>query len=560
MINRLLQLWRLAQINYVMAKYGLDNLVVSFGWFSLLRWVVYLNPWNWSRKKAFNRGEAIRFVLQELGPVYVKFGQALSTRRDLLPVDIVDELALLQDKVAPFPFQQARQAIERALEQPVAQLFAVFEDEPLASASIAQVHAAQLQTGQQVVVKILRPNMEKIIRRDVSLMYTIAHLIEKYWPDGERLHPTEIVAEFERTIFDELDLLLEAGNASQMKRNFTDYPYLYIPEVYWQYTRRRVMVMERIYGTPIADVASLRAQSVNLKRLAELGVEIFFTQVFRDSVFHADMHPGNIFVDTSNPASPCYISIDFGILGSLDDSDKRYLAENLLAFFQRDYRRVARLHVESGWVAPDTRVAEFEACIRAVCEPIFERPLKEISFAQVVMRLFQTGRRFHMEVQPQLVLLQKTLFAVEGLGRTLYPELDLWKTAKPFLEEWMSKQIGPLSVVHKLKREVPKWIQQWPEFPALGFEVLTLLKQQQLQQLITHKQERHQRPEAKKVRNARKMGIGYGIGGSLFGISAIAWVVEPVQAYVALLDNHLALGVAGLLVLFVTWMTDNSAK
>ncbi|NKB46301.1 MAG: ubiquinone biosynthesis regulatory protein kinase UbiB [Legionellales bacterium] len=554
-MKRILRVWRLGQINYVMAKHGLDHVFVSLGWLNLFRWVVYLNPWNWSRPTEFNRGMAIRHMLQELGPVYVKFGQALSTRRDLLPADIANELTLLQDKVSPFPTQKARQIVEQSLGRPLTQLFAEFNDQPLASASIAQVHAARLKTGQQVVVKILRPNMHKIIEQDVSLMYALAHLIETYWPDGERLHPIEVVAEFEKTIFDELDLLREAGNASQLKRNFADYDYLHIPEVYWQYTRRSVMVMERIYGTPVNDVTALRLQGVDLKQLAELGVEIFFTQVFRDSVFHADMHPGNIFVDASQPQSPRYISVDFGILGSLSQEDKQYLAANLLAFFNRDYRQVAQLHVESGWVTQDTRVDEFEASIRAVCEPIFERPLKEISFAQVVMQLFQTGRRFNMEVQPQLVLLQKTLFAVEGLGRTLYPDLDLWRTAKPFLEQWVSRQIGPLAILHKLEKEAPKWVNQWPEFPALGFEVLELIKRNQLRQLAQEKRQQRHLPDNKQ-RRGKKIGIGYGIGASLLGFSlAVGWDAALVASSLWA-EHSLTLGLAGLLVLWVTWMTD----
>lgn len=474
------QLIRLIHINYILAKNGLDNVVVSLRLFAPLRFIVYLNPWNWFRKVKLTRGEALRKSLEELGPIFIKFGQALSTRPDILPEDIALELSKLQDKVPPFSSDKAMAIIEKAYGQSPFDIFAQFDPIALASASMAQVHAATLKTGEDVVVKILRPHMRRIIEQDLSIMYTIANFADRYWPEGKRFKPIEIVNEFEHTLLDELDLLREAANAAQLRRNFSHSPLLYIPEIYWDYSRKNVMVMERIHGIPVSDICSLREHGINIKKLAERGVEIFFTQVFRDCFFHADMHPGNIFVSYKNPQEPQYICIDFGIVGTLNDSDKRYLAENLLAFFNRDYRRVAQLHVESGWVARDTRIEEFESAIRTVCEPIFEKPLKDISFAQVVLRLFQVARRFHMVVQPQLILLQKTLFAIEGLGRQLYPELDLWATAKPFLEKWVRQQIGPKAFLHQLKLNLPFIAEQLPHLPKLLFDVLELKKEQLL--------------------------------------------------------------------------------
>ena len=390
-----------------------------------------------------DRGERLRKAIEQLGPIFVKFGQILSTRRDLLADDLADELKNLQDQVPAFSSKSAIQIIESSLNLSVKDAFLQFEEQPMASASIAQVHAAQLQSGQDVVVKVIRPDIEKTIRIDIALMLVMARLLEKYWADGKRLHPVDVVKDYQTTILDELDLQREAANTSQLKRNFSESNLIYIPEIYWDYTAQHVLVMERIYGVPIADVAQLHKADVDLKLLAERGVEIFFTQVFRDSFFHADMHPGNIFVDINNPRDPRYIAIDCGIVGSLDQEDQNYLARNLLAFFNRDYRQVAKLHVSSGWVPAHTRVNEFEAAIRTVCEPIFEKPLKDISFGQFLVRLFQTARRFDMEVQPQLVLLQKTLLNIEGLGRQLYPELDLWSTAHPYLENWMRERIAP---------------------------------------------------------------------------------------------------------------------
>ncbi|HHH49085.1 MAG TPA: ubiquinone biosynthesis regulatory protein kinase UbiB [Gammaproteobacteria bacterium] len=450
-------------INFVLARNGLDDLVFRTHLFRPVSFVRYLLPWHWFRRDTRSRGERIRCTLEELGPIFVKFGQILSTRRDLLPDDIADELAQLQDNVPPFPDSEARAIIEKSLGKPVGELFARFDQSPLASASIAQVHTAQLHDGREVIVKVVRPNIKSTIRRDLALLYTLAGLAERYWTDGRRLHPREVVAEYDKTIMDELDLMREAASASQLRRNFSGSEQLYVPEVHWPLTRRDVMVMERISGTPVGDIDALRAQGIDFERLAKNGVEIFFTQVFRDNFFHADMHPGNIFVEPSGR----YIAVDFGIMGTLSEEDQRYLAGNFLAFFQRDYRRVAELHVESGWVPEDTRVEEFEAAIRTVCEPIFERPLKDISFGHVLLRLFQVARRFNMEVQPQLVLLQKTLLNIEGLGRQLYPDLDLWETAKPFLERWMSEQVGFRSFGRAAKKNAPEWAEKLPELPGL---------------------------------------------------------------------------------------------
>ena len=472
------QLFRLLYIKHVVTKNGLDRALVSLNLFPSLGFLVYANPCNWFRKDPVNLGVALRKSLEELGPIFIKFGQALSTRPDILPAEIALELSKLQDKVPPFPGEQAMAIIEEAYGQPPQNIFAQIDSHALASASMAQVHAATLKTGEEVVVKILRPNMRRVIDQDLSIMHTIAKLVDRFWPEGKRFKPKEIIKEFEYSLINELDLLREAANGTQLRRNFNQSPLLHIPEIHWDYVRTNILVMERIYGIPISDLSSLHDNKINVKKLAERGVEIFFTQVFRDCFFHADMHPGNIFVSYKDPQNPQYICIDFGIIGTLNESDKRYLAENLFAFFNRDYRRVAQLHVESGWVARSTRIEEFEAEIRTVCEPIFEKPLKDISFAQIVLRLFQVARRFQMEVQPQLVLLQKTLLAIEGLGRQLYPELDLWATAKPFLEKWLREQVGPKAFLEQLKQNLPFLAEQLPHMPKLIFEVLALKKEQ----------------------------------------------------------------------------------
>ncbi len=473
-LYRGLRLWTIAR---VLVRYRLDVILFTLKPLRPLSFLLYLAPWNWFRRTEGTRGERIRRALEDLGPIFIKFGQMLSTRRDLLPDDIAIELSRLQDRVPPFPSDQARAVIESELERPIEIAFAAFEDTPIASASIAQVHAATLQDGREVVVKVVRPGILKTIRADLEVMHLIADLADRYWSEAKRLRPREVVDEYEKTVTDELDLIREGANAAAIHRNFEDSHLLYIPEIIWDYTRRSVVVMERIGGIPVADIAALRERNVDLKLLAERGVEIFFTQVFQHNFFHADMHPGNIFVDATHPDDPTYLAVDFGIVGSLLDSDQRYLAENFHAFFNRDYRRVAELHVESGWVPKDTRVDEFEAAIRTVCEPIFQRPLDEISFGQVLLRLFQTARRFNMEVQPQLVLLQKTLLNIEGLGRQLYPQLDLWTTAKPFIEKWMHERMGVRAFIRNAQQHLPRLLAHLPEIPMHLEKALTVEEQ-----------------------------------------------------------------------------------
>jgi ubiquinone biosynthesis protein len=415
-----------------------------------------------------DRAVRLRRALETLGPIFVKFGQVLSTRRDLLPLDIADELAKLQDRVPPFAPELARAEIERGIGKPIDAVFSAFEHEAVASASIAQVHLATLHDGSEVAVKVLRPGVERAIARDVALLETAARLMELLWADGRRLKPREVVAEFARHLDEELDLLREAASASQLLRNFEHSPLLAVPRVHWDWCSQRVMVMQRMHSTPVSQVERLREKGVDIPRLARAGVEIFFTQVFRDGFFHADMHPGNIFVSDEGK----YVALDFGIMGTLTESDKNYLAQNFLAFFNRDYRRVAQAHLDAGWVPEGTRVDDFEGAIRAVCEPIFARPLKEIYFGKLLLRLFQTSRRFNVEIQPQLVLLQKTLLNIEGLGRALDPDLDLWQTAKPFLERWMSEQIGWRGFARALAQEAPTWAATLPQLPRLAHRLL----------------------------------------------------------------------------------------
>jgi len=475
---------RLIHINWVLVLHGLDEIVLKTHLFRPVRYLAFFTPSYWLKPNADPRGIRIRRALEDLGPIYVKFGQALSTRKDLLPDDISDELVKLQDRVPPFANEIARSIIEKELGMSIAEAFAEFDPEPLASASVAQVHTALLHTGESVIVKVLRPDIEERIRSDIGLLYELARFAERFWSDARRLRAIDVVAEFERTTLDELDLVREAANAAKLRRNFENSVLIYIPEIHWPLTRQKVMVMERIHGIPVGEIEQLKAGGADFKLLAERGVEIFFTQVFRDNFFHADMHPGNIFVDLPDK----YIAVDFGIVGSLSLSDQRYLAENFLAFFNRDYRKVAEMHVESGWVPSSTRIEEFESAIRSVCEPIFEKPLKDISFGQLLLRLFQTARRFDMHVQPQLVLLQKTLLNIEGLGRQLYPELDLWQTAKPFLEKWFHERLGPKAKINKLIKQFPEFAEQFPEIPSLIYKALDNAAHAQ-QQAQTQQQE-----------------------------------------------------------------------
>ncbi|KMT66070.1 ubiquinone biosynthesis regulatory protein kinase UbiB [Catenovulum maritimum] len=483
-----MSIWRFYIIVRTLLTFGLDDLIPArfqTWYFKLFRGCAF-----WLRNKHPDKPVEVRLrlALQSLGPVFIKFGQMLSTRRDLLPTEFANELTILQDKVEAFSGEQAKQIIEKAWKiHSLDTYLESFDVEPLASASIAQVHSAQLYEDspfphKEIVIKVIRPGIADTMRADVDLMKSMAMVLEKILPDGKRLRPIEVVKEYEKTLFDELDLMREAANTIQLKRNFTDSKSLYVPTVFSDLCRNNIMVMERIYGIPVGDIDALVAQGTNMKILAERGVEIFFTQVFRDSFFHADMHPGNIFVSHENPNDPMYIGIDCGIVGTLNKDDKRYLADNFIAFFNRDYRKVAELHVDSGWVPRDTNIEDFEFAIRTVCEPIFEKPLAEISFGHVLMNLFNTARRFQMEVQPQLVLLQKTLLYIEGLGRQLYPQLDLWTTAKPFLENWVHQQVGIPALVRSIKENAPFWGEKLPELPDLVYDALKSHQELQHQQ------------------------------------------------------------------------------
>ncbi len=461
---------RLLKIVWTIYRFGLDDLALSGlrrTRFRLLRRVMsFGRSWNEPR------GVRLRLALEHLGPIFVKFGQVLSTRRDLLPMDIVEELAKLQDNVPPFPAQQSRALVERAFGRSIEEIFASFDAEPVASASIAQVHFAVLKNGREAAVKVLRPGMLAIIDDDIALLRTLANWVERLSADGRRLKPREVVAEFDMYLHDELDLVREAANAAQLRRNMEGLELIMVPEMFWDLCRPEVIVMERMKGVPISQVERLVAAGIDLKKLARDGVTIFFTQVFRDGFFHADMHPGNIQVSLEPATFGRYVALDFGIIGTLTETDKEYLAQNFIAFFRRDYKRVAELHIESGWVPPETRVNDLESAVRSVCEPHFDRPLKDISLGQVLMRLFQTSRRFNVEIQPQLVLLQKTLLNIEGLGRQLDPELDLWNTAKPFLERWMNEQIGWRAMLKQLRNEAPRYAQLLPELPRLLHDAL----------------------------------------------------------------------------------------
>jgi ubiquinone biosynthesis protein len=517
------RLLRAAYIAWVALRYGLDELVLT----SLRRpWLRLLARFaSIGRDLSAPRGQRLREALQQLGPIFVKFGQVLSTRRDLLPPDVADELAKLQDRVPPFSAEVAIATIERAFKKPLDELFLSFEREPVASASIAQVHFATLRDEQQrereVAVKVLRPGMLKVIEQDLDLIRTMAGWIERLSADGKRLKPLQVAAEFDKYLHDELDLVREAASAAQLRRNLAGLDLVLIPEMFWDYIRPDVLVMERMHGIPISQTERLRAAGIDIPKLARDGVTLFFTQVFRDGFFHADMHPGNIMVSVEPATFGRYVSVDFGIVGTLTEVDKEYLAQNFTAFFRRDYKRVAELHVESGWVPPDTRIDELEAAVRSVCEPYFDRPLKQISLGMVLMRLFQTSRRFHVEIQPQLVLLQKTLLNVEGLGRQLDPELDLWATAKPFLEQWMLDQVGPKRLWRQLKEQAPYYAQMLPDLPRLLHGYLQQRQEQvssaQLLEMI-----REQRRTNRLLSALLYAGMGFVLG--LVAMQIYVWI------------------------------------
>ena len=517
----MLQYRRLYTIYRTAAQYRLHTLLDEFPrtrWLSLLLRIGSRN----TPAGQYPRGKRLRLALESLGPIFIKFGQLLSTRRDLVPLDIADELALLQDQVAPFPGEQALLLIEQALGKPLPQIFQNVELKPLASASVAQVHTARLLTGEDVVIKVTRPGIDKIIAADVALLHSIATLVDKRIEGGKRLRLREVVRDYEHVINDELNLLSEAANTSQLARNFKDSPLLYVPKVYWDFCRTNVLVMERIYGIPVSQVDELRAAGINIRKLAETGVQIFFTQVFHHSFFHADMHPGNVFVSREHKENPQYIALDCAIIGSLNKADQQYLARNILAIFKQDYRRVAELHVECGWVPPDTPIHEFESTMRTVCEPIFQKPIGEISFGQLLLQLFRTASRFNMEVQPSLVLLQKTMLNVEGLGKQLYPELDLWKTALPFLEDWQRQRLSPLNNLRKIREKLPEWIEQAPEVPEMVLQALeragkTSDEVNRLASQVTALQ--------KQLQTAQKLGLIPVVVGLLGLLLALCWLL-----------------------------------
>ncbi len=475
------EIFRLLNIQRILIRHGMDEIVFATHLFRPLRFILYLLPWNWFEKKHEPRAIRLRRVLEDLGPVFVKLGQQLSTRRDMLAEDIVIEFEKLQDSVRPFSGKEARSIIEQAYGFSLEEVFTEFNETALASASVAQVHSAKLKDGRDVIVKVLRPDILKVIRRDIGILHFLARQAERYSKDSQRLKPSNVVSEFEKTLLNELDLMREAANASQLRRNMQDSDDIYIPNVEWELTRKNVMVMERIYGAHISDISALNAMGVDLEQLAKTGVDLFFTQVFRDNYFHADMHPGNIFVDKDNSGKTRFILVDFGIMSSLSEFDQRYLAENFLAFLNKDYQRVAELHVESGWVPANTRVDEFEFAIRAVCEPLFDRPLKDISFGTLLLRLFQTARQFNMVIMPQLILLQKTLINIEGLGRELHPDLNLWEAARPSMEQWMKDRVGIRGLYKGTKKNIPYWVDRLPDLPNKIVEVIERTKDGKLQ-------------------------------------------------------------------------------
>jgi ubiquinone biosynthesis protein len=535
------ELRRLCRIVKVQLEYGLDEFLPQHQLTKLPKLARKTLFWVKNQHQDKSLGVRLRLALQALGPVWIKFGQMMSTRRDLFPPHLADQLALLQDRVAPFDGELARQQMEAALGGKLENWFTDFDIQPLASASIAQVHTARLkETGQEVVLKIIRPDIRPVIDADIKLMHRMARIVARIMPNSRRLKPVEVVREYEKTLIDELDLRREAANAIQLRRNFEGSDELYVPEVITDLSSETLMVSERIYGIQVSDIDGLKANGTNMKLLAERGVTVFFTQVFRDSFFHADMHPGNVFVNPQHPENPQWIGLDCGIVGTLNSEDKRYLAENLLGFFNRDYRKVAQLHVDSGWVPADTNIDEFAAALRIVCEPIFAKPLGEISFGHVLLNLFNVARRFDMEVQPQLVLLQKTLLYIEGLGRQLYPQLDLWTTAKPFLENWLANQVGPQAVIRAIKEKAPFWAEQLPELPELLYD--SLKQSKAVNQKMTELYQGYR--ETKKQHATGKL---------LFGMGATLVVCSAILATTPYTGLTLGGGLAGITLWLFSW-------
>ena len=535
---------RIAKILFTILRFRLDH---SVGRFAGRAWWFRVSPLRLLPTPARPDAERLRKALENLGPVFVKFGQVLSTRRDLLPSDYADELAKLQDQVPPFDSATAVALIEQNLGDSIDNLFATFEREPMASASLAQVHAATTEGGDEVVVKVIRPRIDRVIRKDLALLFAVAQLLEKLSKEARRLRLKAVVEDYERTIFGELNLLKEAANTATLRRNFQGSKLLYVPAVYWAYCTESVLVLERIHGTPISDIDALRGAGTDFKKLAERGVEVFFTQLFKQNFFHADMHPGNIFVDIRDPKNPSYIAVDCAIIGTLTDDDQSYLARNVVAFLNRDYHRIARLHVESGWVPPETDVAAFEAVIHQLCEPLFHRPLKEISFGHFLVTLFQTARRFNMEVQPQLVLLQKTLLNIEGLGRQLYPDLDLWHTAKPFMETWMRERFGAKALVNALRSNAPALMAELPTLPETIASAIHQLGQ--LDRLANAQTQAMTRLTA-SIDRQRRRGRRRRIVGALLIVTAAGLLWQPLSAAIGNADGSMAIaaGVVSALV------------
>ncbi len=548
------QFLRLLAIQRAFIKYGLDEFIFATPLFKPFRIIFYMLPWNWfGQRRKGPRAHRLRLMLEELGPIYVKLGQILSTRRDIVPEDIVNEFAKLQDDVFPFPGAEARKIIEDAYECKLDEVFLEFDETPLASASVAQVHRATLNDGRDFIIKVLRPGVETLIRKDLSLLQYLAEKAEKYYPKGKALRFTGVVREFEKTLLNELDLQREAANASQLRRNFLGEERYYVPEINWKLTRRNVLAMERVDGISVRDADKLKEEGVDLKWLAEFGVEVFFTQVFRDNFFHADMHPGNIFVGAGKGDNPATVKvIDFGIMCSLTEFDQRYLADNFIAFLNRDYHRVAALHIESGWVPKGTRMDELESAIRTVCEPLLDRPMREISFGELLQRLFQIARSFNVEIMPQLIMLQKTIINIEGIGRELYPELDLWKTARPQLERWMDERIGVRGLMKGAKINIPKLIDRLPDFPNKALDVLDQLHEGKIE-MENKSKEIHELRQEMKSYNQRTVLAVVG-SGFLLSASIIYALDNTIHGdFLSVPIVSWLLGFSGIMMLYLSW-------